>query len=121
MVRTFLKHADEVQDDADLLDVPRTIFDYVRATEPAAQRGDHNEYLRRIRGRLHKLRRAAAYFEAEYRRASDHTNFHMAAVSLAGCVRQIEEILAGVAPAAAAPPAAQPTRGETLNNPPGDG
>ena len=36
MVRTFLKHAEEIQDDEELLDVPRTLFDYVRAAEPAA-------------------------------------------------------------------------------------
>jgi hypothetical protein len=107
MVRTFLKHADEVQEDPDLLDVPRTIFDYVRATEPAAQRGDTKEYLHRIKGKLAKLRRAAEYFAAEYRRVSDHTNFQMAAQSLTACVRQIEEILANIN---AVPPAAPPFR-----------
>lgn len=96
MVRTFLKHADEIQDDESLLDVPRTIFDYVRAVEPALQRGDTKEYLHRIRGKLPKLRRAAEVFAAEYRRVSDHTNFQMAALSLSACVRQIEEILAAV-------------------------
>ncbi len=40
MVRTYLKHADEIQEDEEFLEVPRTIFDYVRAVEPAAQRGD---------------------------------------------------------------------------------
>jgi hypothetical protein len=96
MVRTFLKHAEEVQDDPDLLDVPRTLFDYIRATEPAAQRGDHKDYLHRIRGKLHHLRRAAELFAAEYRRVSDHTNFEMAARSLTACVRQVEEVLAGI-------------------------
>jgi hypothetical protein len=96
MVRTFLKHADEIQEDEELLDVPRTIFDYVRATEPAAQRGDHKDFLHRIRGKLPKLRRAAELFAREYRRASDHTNFEMAALSLTACVRQIDEILAAL-------------------------
>ena len=96
MVRTFLKHAEEIQDDADLLDVPRTIFDYVRATEPAYQRGEVQEYLRRARGKLSKLRRAAELFAQEYRRVSDHTNFQMAALSLTGCVRAIEEVLASI-------------------------
>ncbi len=106
MVRTFLKHAEEVQEDADLLDVPRTVFDFVRATEPAAQRGDHKDYLHRIKGKLHRLRRAAELFAAEYRRISDHTNFEMAARSLTACVRQIEEVLAALPPAAspASPP-----------------
>jgi hypothetical protein len=96
MVRTFLKHADEIQEDEELLDVPRNIFDYVRAVEPAFQRGDLKDYLHRIKGKLPKLRRAAELFEREYRRVSDHTNFQMAALSLGGCVKEIEEILAGV-------------------------
>ena len=96
MVRTFLKHADEVQDDPDMLDVPRTLFDSIRATEPAAQRGDAREYLRRLRGKLPKLRRVAEFFAAEHGRVSDHTNFQMASLSLTGCVRQIEEILAAI-------------------------
>jgi hypothetical protein len=108
MVRTFLKHADEVQDDEDLLGVPRTVFDYCRAVEPARQRGDVKEYLHRIRGKLPKLRRAAELFAAEYRRASTHTNFEMAAASLSGCVREIEAVLAALpkpAPANPPPPA----------------
>jgi hypothetical protein len=96
MVRTFLKHADEIQEDEELLDVPRTIFDYVRATEPAYQRRDWEEYLRRARGKLSKLRKVAELFEREHRRVSDHTNFQMAALSLSGCLRQIEAVLGGV-------------------------
>lgn len=96
MVRNFLKHADEVQDDEEMLDVHRMIFDYIRAVEPSYQRKDCKEYLHRIRGKLPKLRRVADYFAQEYRRVSDHTNFQMAALSLSGCVRQIEEILAAV-------------------------
>jgi hypothetical protein len=96
MVRTFLKHAEEIQDDADMLEVPRTVFDYVRAVEPSRERGDPKEYLHRARAKLAKLRRAAEYFAAEHRRVSDHTNYQMAAASLSGCVRQIEEILSRV-------------------------
>ncbi|MBM4070931.1 MAG: hypothetical protein FJ271_18575 [Planctomycetes bacterium] len=94
MVRTFLKHADEIQDDDEMLAVPRMLFDYVRATEPAHQRGDAKEFLHRARGKLPKLRKAAELFAAEQRRVSDHTNFQMAAASLTGCVRAIEEVLA---------------------------
>lgn len=96
MVRTFLKHADEIQENEAMLEVPRTIFDYVRAVEPASQRKDYADYLRRLKGKLPKLRRVADYFAAEYRNVSDHTNFQMAAASLTGCVRQIEEILPAV-------------------------
>ncbi len=104
MVRTFLKHADEIQDDEELLDVPRTLFDFIRAVEPAWQRRDFKEYLHRLKGKLPKLRRVAELFAAEHRRVSDHTNFQMAAASLTGCVRRIEEILAAVQAAGASAP-----------------
>jgi hypothetical protein len=96
MVRNFLKHADEVQENEDMLEVHRMIFDYIRAVEPAFQRGDSKEYLHRAKGKLPKLNRAAEFFAAEHKRVSDHTNFEMAARSLSGCVRQIGEILAAV-------------------------
>jgi hypothetical protein len=98
MVRTFLKHADEVQEDEEMLEVHRTIFDSIRAVEPSREQGDLKEYLRRLRGKLSKLRRVAEFFAAEYRRVSDHTNFQMAALSLSGCVKQIEEVLSAIDP-----------------------
>jgi hypothetical protein len=110
MVRTFLKHADEVQDDDELLDVPRTLFDSIRAVEPARERGDAAEYVRRLKGKLSKLRRVAELFAREHRRVSDHTNFQMASLSLTGGVRQLEELLAAVPvptpPTTEPPPAA---------------
>src|SRR5262249_27479447 len=96
MVRTFLKHSEEIQDDEEMLEVHRTLFDAIRAVEPSYQRKDHADYLRRIKGKLPKLRRTAEFFAREYRRITDHTNFQMAALSLSGCVRQLEEILAAL-------------------------
>jgi hypothetical protein len=98
MVRQFLKHADEVQDDEEMLEVHRMIYDYLRALEPSYQRRDAVEYLRRARGKLSKLRKVAEFFAENYRRASDHTNFQMAAASLRFVVQQIEEVLASVPP-----------------------
>src|SRR5712692_10156962 len=82
MVRNFLKHAEEVEDDEEMLEVHRVIFDYIRAVEPSYERKDAKEYLRRAGGKLPKLRRVADYFGQEYRRVSNHTNFEMAARSL---------------------------------------
>src|SRR5262249_39093990 len=96
MVRTFLKHSEEIQDDEEMLEVHRMIFDYVRALEPSYERKDVAEYLRRAKGKLSKLRRVAEFFAKEYRRITDHTNSQMAAVSLGACVQEIEEILASV-------------------------
>lgn len=99
MVRTFLKHADEIQENEDMLDVPRTLYDSIRAVEPAFQRGDHADYLRRLKGKLPKLRRAAEYFSAHFREFSPHTNFEMAALSLTGVVSAMEEVFALVSTA----------------------
>jgi hypothetical protein len=96
MVRTFLKHAEEIQDDEEMLEVHRTLFDSIRAVEPAYQRQDYAEYLRRIKGKLPKIRRVAEFFSREYRRITDHTNFQMAALSLTGCVRHLEEVFAAL-------------------------
>lgn len=103
MVRTFLKHAPEIEDDEELLEVPRTLFDSIRAVEPARERGDAAEFVRRLKGKLSKLRRVSELLAREHKRVSDHTNFQMAALSLTGGVRQLEEILAQVpaGPAAA--------------------
>jgi hypothetical protein len=104
MVRTFLKHADEIQEDADFLEVPRTVFDYCRAVEPAAQKGDAVLYVHRARSKLGKLKKAADFFAGNFRRVTDHTNWQMASASLLACVRRLEEILTTV-PKGSAPPA----------------
>jgi hypothetical protein len=96
MIRTFLKHAEEIQESEEMLDVPRTLYDSIRAVEPAFQRGDTTDYLRRLKGKLSKLRRAAEYFNAHFKDFSPHTNFEMAALSLQGVVQQMEEIFAAV-------------------------
>jgi hypothetical protein len=98
MVRNFLKHAEEIEDDEAMLEVHRMIFDFIRANEPASQRGDHAEYLHRVRAKLPKLKKVADEFAQDFRRVSSHTNFEMAALSLSGSVRQIEEILAAMSP-----------------------
>lgn len=103
MVRTYLKHAPEIEGNEEFLKVPRMIFDCVRAVEPSSQRKDAAEFLRRIRGKLGKLRRVAHFFASEFHRVSDHTNFQMAAISLSGCVQQIDEILAKVQMPTASP------------------
>lgn len=108
MIRNFLKHADEVQEDEELLDVHRLIYDSIRAVEPAAQRGDTAEFLRRLKGKLPKLRRSADFFAREYKRVSTHTNFEMASLSFTGAVRLLEEIFASIDPKLAAPGGDEP-------------
>jgi hypothetical protein len=96
MVRTYLKRADEVTEDEQLVEIPRLLYDSIRAVEPAFLAGDHATYLRRLKGKLPKLRKGAELFAAEYKRVSAHTNFEMAAISFHGAVRQMEEVFAAV-------------------------
>ena len=96
MVRAFLKHAEEIQEEEDFLEVHRVVFDYIRALEPSYERRDAKEFVHRASGKLSKLRKAADYLAAEYKRISDHTNFQMAAASLKTCVDEIAAALAAV-------------------------
>lgn len=92
MVRTFLKHAEEIQEDEGMLDVPRTLYDSIRAVEPAYQRKDTAEYLRRLKGKLSKFRKATEYYNAHFREFSPHTNYEMAGLSLTMIVKELEEV-----------------------------
>ncbi|WP_020471287.1 hypothetical protein [Zavarzinella formosa] len=96
MIRTFLKHADEVTEDEQLIEIPRLLYDSIRAAEPAYLRKDFPTYLRRLKGKLGKLRKGADLFAREYSRVSAHTNFEMASISLSGAVRQMEEIFSQI-------------------------
>jgi len=93
MIRTFLKHADEIQEDEGMLEVPRELFDAIRATEPAYLAKDWDRYLHKLRGKLSKLEKVRDYYLEKYREFSDHTNFAMAGVSLDGTIRSIKGIL----------------------------
>ena len=96
MIRTFLKHADEVVEDEELIEIPRLLYDSIRAVEPAFLKGDYPTYLRRLKGKLPKLRKGAELFAREYKRVSAHTNFEMASLSFTGAVRQMEEVFAAI-------------------------
>ena len=93
MVRTFLKHAPEFEQDPVRMEIPRGIFDFARAVETRYAARDAEGYLKMVRKKLGKLRAAAERFAAEQPQISNHTNFQQAALYLSGCIRAIEEIL----------------------------
>jgi hypothetical protein len=93
MVRTFLKHAPEFEDDVERMEIPRTIFDFARAVETRYAERDADGYLKMVRKKISKLRAAAEKFAVEQSNISNHTNFQQAALSLSGCVRSIQEVL----------------------------
>ena len=112
MIRTYLKHADEVMEDEQLVEVPRLLYDSIRAVEPAFLAGDHATYLRRVKGKLSKLKRGAELFAREYKRVSAHTNFEMASVSFSGAVRQMEEVFAAIRSGPILPEVEDPASGQ---------
>ena len=103
MVRTFIKHSDEVEDFPELMHLARTIFDMSRALETRVN--DPASYLHMLRKKIGRLKSAAAQFREDSVEASTHTNFRQAVVSIDSCVEQLSEILES---ATEAPPS-QPT------------
>ena len=93
MVRTFLKHCEEAEEDDELLDVQRALYDYMLALGGPLRDGDHEKYLRQAKKKLKKLRAANELFQEIQPEISSHTNFKMAAVSLNIAVTQIGELI----------------------------
>jgi hypothetical protein len=94
MVRTFVKHSEEVEDYPELdglMGVARTIFDACRALE--TQVNDPAKYLHMLRKKIGRLKKASIEFERDAKQVSVHTNFMMAIRSTQICVRELEELL----------------------------
>ncbi|MCO8123843.1 amidohydrolase [Stieleria sp. TO1_6] len=82
MVRTFLKHADEAEDDEELRSVVRDIYDFILAVGPLDAVDDPRVYVKLAKKKLSKLRKATELYEEIQPEVSGHTNFVMAAKSL---------------------------------------
>ena len=96
MVRTFLKHSDEAEEDDDLNDVHRTLYDYMLALGAPLQSGDTEKYLKLAKKKSKKLLGAKELFLEVQPEISGHTNFKMASASLALAVGQIVRLLEDV-------------------------
>ena len=95
MIRTFLKHADESEDDEDLRAIVRDLYDFILAVGPADEAEDPAVYLKMAKKKLSRLKRATALYEEIQPEVSGHTNFVMAARSLRTSVDRIGAILSG--------------------------
>jgi len=93
MVRTFLKHADESEDDEDLRAVVRDLYDFILAVGPLNEVEDPAAYLKMAKKKLSKLRRATELYEEIQPEVSGHTNFVMAARSVRTAVDRIAAII----------------------------
>ena len=89
MVRTFLKHADESEDDEDLRAVVRDLYDFILAVGPLNEVEDPAVYLKMAKKKMSRLRRATELYEEIQPEVSGHTNFVMAARSLRTAVDRI--------------------------------
>ena len=94
MVRTFLKHADEAEDDEELREIVRDLYDFILAVGPLDEAESPTDYLKFAKKKLGKLKRATALYEEIQPEVSGHTNFVMAARSLRIAVDQIEGFIA---------------------------
>lgn len=93
MVRTFLKHSEEAEEDEELADVHRTLYDYMHALGPPLKAGDAAAYLKQAQKKFSKLKSACELFTEIQPEISSHTNFQMAAASLTAAVAQLNELL----------------------------
>jgi tRNA U34 5-carboxymethylaminomethyl modifying GTPase MnmE/TrmE len=93
MVRAFLKHSDEAEDDAELQEIHRMLYDYQLAVGGAWKEQNAEAYLKAARKKLAKLRQASEEFTRIQPQVSTHTNFQMAATSLAAAVEEVAAIL----------------------------
>ena len=93
MIRAFLKHCEEAEEDDELREVQRTLYDYMLALGGPLRAGDHVKYLKQAKKKLKKLRNANELFLEIQPEISSHTNFQMAAVSLNASVKQIAKLI----------------------------
>ena len=93
MVRTFIKHSEEAEEDDELREVHRDLYDFMLALGEATRNQDWPKYLKNARKKMKRLKRAHELFAEIQPEISSHTNFQMAAISLKTSVEKIESLL----------------------------
>lgn len=92
MVRTFIKHCEEIEDYTELMGIVRAVFDISRALE--TRLSDPVGYLKMLNKKLSKLRQAVEQFAVDALKASTHTNFQQAVKSMNVCLRELQTLSA---------------------------
>jgi hypothetical protein len=92
VVRTFVKHSEEVEDFPELMGIVRAVFDTSRALETRLE--DPVGYIRMLSKKIGRMRRATEQFRRDAPLASTHTNFVQAVRSIDLCVTRLERLLA---------------------------
>lgn len=92
MVRTFIKHSEEAEEDDELAKVHRELYDFMIALGPGVDAQDSEMFLKACQKKIGKLQRATELFELIQPDISDHTNFKMAVRSLRLAVDQVVKL-----------------------------
>lgn len=92
MVRTFIKHCEEIEDYTELMGIVRAVFDISRALE--TRLADPIGYLKMLNKKLSKLRQAVEQFAMDAPKASTHTNFQQAVKSMNVSLRELQTLSA---------------------------
>jgi hypothetical protein len=92
MVRAFVRHSDEAEDFPELTEIGRAVFDLSRALETRID--DPPAYFKMLSKKLGKFKQAVEQFASDAPKASAHTNFAQAVVSIRGCAKELEHLLA---------------------------
>ena len=93
MVRTFLKHSDEAEEDEELALVHRRLYDFALALGSHLNEGDAEGYWKQANKKWRRLKAACELFIEIQPEVSNHTNFKMAAMSLQKAVSEIGHLL----------------------------
>jgi hypothetical protein len=93
MVRTFLKHSEEAEEDEELCEVHRVLYDFMLSLGESWAAQDAESYLRIANKKLAKLRQAVELFEEIQSDVSAHMNFKMARTSLRAAFDEIESLI----------------------------
>jgi hypothetical protein len=93
MVRAFLKHSEEAEQDEELSDVHRALYDYQLALGEPLENQDAAAYLKLAHKKFARLRQACENFARIQPDVSTHTNFQMAVESLSAAVQEIGQAL----------------------------
>ena len=93
VVRTFIKHCEEAEEDEELREVARDLYDFALALGASFNEKDSAKYLKMANKKFRKLHQTTALFLEIQPEISSHTNFKMAAQSLSLAVNEIAKIL----------------------------
>lgn len=93
MVRAFLKHSEEAEEDEELCEVHRGLYDYMLALGRPSEEGDGEAFMKTAVKKFAKLRKSCQLFFEIQPEISSHTNFIMARKSLEHALHELGSII----------------------------